>query len=73
MGSGCISTVWHNRAMTPKELATALYGRAAAADPKGVAQRAVRQAARDLYDNAPGGRWHFSEDQIAAIKRQLRR
>jgi hypothetical protein len=57
--------------MTPKELAAKLWNPKAAADPKGKAQRAVRKAARDLWGNAPGGRWLFSSEQVAAIERHL--
>jgi hypothetical protein len=57
--------------MTPKELAAKLWNPKAAAHPKGKAQRAVRKAARDLWCNAPGGRWQFSRAQVAAIERHL--
>jgi hypothetical protein len=58
--------------MTPRELTVQLYGARAAADAKGPAQRAVRKAARDLYGNAPGRRWDFTPQQIAAIKKRLK-
>jgi hypothetical protein len=57
--------------MTPKELAAKMWSPKAAADPKGKAQRAIRKAARDLWGNAPGGRWRFSKAQVAAIERRL--
>jgi hypothetical protein len=57
--------------MTPKELAAKLGSPKAAADPKGKAQRAIRKAARDLWGNAPGGRWRFSGEQVTAIERHL--
>lgn len=57
--------------MTPKELAAKLWSPKAAADPKGKAQRAIRKAARDLWGNAPGGRWRFSKEQIAAVELRL--
>jgi hypothetical protein len=53
--------------MTPKELAADLWGQEAAAEPKGKPQRLIRQVARDLWGEAPGGRWHFNERQIAAV------
>jgi hypothetical protein len=57
--------------MTPKELAAKLWSQKAAADPKGKPQRAIRKAARDLWGNAPGGRWRFSKAEVAAIERHL--
>jgi len=57
--------------MRPKELAAKMWSPQAAVDSKGKAQRAIRKAARDLLGNAPGGRWRFSEAQVAAIERRL--
>jgi hypothetical protein len=54
--------------MTPKELATELWGAKAAADPKGEKQRLIRQIARDHWGNAPGGRWHFDDEQVSVIR-----
>lgn len=57
--------------VTPKELTIELWGRAAAADPKGPAQRLIRKVARELWGNVPGGRWDFNEAQAAAIRARV--
>jgi hypothetical protein len=54
--------------MTPRELAAELWGPKAAADPKGDKQRLIRQIARDEWGNAPRGRWHFDDEQVAVIR-----
>jgi len=57
--------------MTPKELAIELWGRRAGSDPKGAAQRQIRKVARKLFGPAPGGRWHFTPEQAARIRRMV--
>jgi hypothetical protein len=55
--------------VTPKELAIELWGRRAGSDPKGAGQRQIRKVARKLFGPAPSGRWHFTPDQAARIRR----
>jgi hypothetical protein len=57
--------------MTPRDLAAEIWGPNAAADPKGPAQRLIRKIARGLWGNAPGGRWVFDAEQIAAIRARI--